>query len=1119
MWIGTKNGLNRYDGHSFKIFRPGAGNSISNEVINDIAEDRDGNIWVATMEGLNYYDLVKDHWECLVPDPGDSRNGIPNYIVWDIRFDADDQLWIASDVFEFTRYDRRTKKFTYYDWPGFARRDPNFGKGYNSILRITPKNDHEFWLGTTKGLVSLDIHTKEFRFIGGGYNSDVYCLKYDAGGKKVFLSAEKGELFMYDEETNRYSSLVVQPEPYPSSHFSIPGTHELWLASEKGLIKVSDDRENFYLADHIPGLSGSLLPGGVRSIFEDNTGLRWVGTSNGIALYDPARTISSFLPLLPVSDKEGNNKMAGAWFDAISNTYFVCSMDPASVFLIDAFTGNIKKINTDATGKLLSACHVIKTDRKSNIWLLTDNNVYRYDRSTGKFILFPMPNNGEKIGFRDFIEDAEGNYWFGTFHRRFYYYQVKEKKFVDLPDSNFKYARIVTSLCSDTINKAVWLGTFSEGIFRYDLTSKKLTGYFQSDKNPEYATLNLVHDIITDNHNRIWIATHSGGIFRYNEGMPPEKAFTRFDMKKGLSNNNYVSLCAGRDSVLWLLSGKGISAMSTSGKFLYDVPEEQVFNFSSWSSDNNLSHSIVFNNLHNELLVPVGGGLLFYSPHSKQDSLSFAVILTNIKVEGREVTTDDNSIQHEIPFRFNTVSFEFAGLYYGSSPDITYEYRLQGYDNNWLPAGNSYTVAYQNLPPGNYLFHVRAKDKRGTIVGEVSGFSFRIFPPFWQTGVFIALIIAIVVGGIYWFIHSLRQKLKAEKQLSSFATSLYGQNTVDDILWDTAKNCIEKIGFADCVIYELEEGRNVLIQRAAYGPKNPYRREILNRIEIPVGKGIVGTVAKTGKAEIIRNTTKDPRYIVDDEKRLSEITVPVMVDGKVFAVIDSEHPKRNFFRRHHVRLLTKVAGICSERISKYLNEEKLRSKIARDLHDEMGSTLTSINIISKVAMQGVEEEKIKTYLQKIKDNSGRMMESMSDIVWAINPANDSFEKVIVRMKEFAAEILEPARINYYFSEEGSLDKAQLNLEQRKDIYMIFKEAINNTVKYSGATEVNIVLQKRDDNLRMVIIDNGNGFDPDHLYSGNGLKNMQVRSKEMNAKLRVDSIKGTGTTIILEVAIT
>lgn len=381
-------------------------------------------------------------------------------------------------------------------------------------------------------------------------------------------------------------------------------------------------------------------------------------------------------------------------------------------------------------------------------------------------------------------------------------------------------------------------------------------------------------------------------------------------------------------------------------------------------------------------------------------------------------------------------------------------------------------------------------------------------------------ILLVAVIAVYWIIHSLQQRLKEERIISAFATSLYGQKTVEDIFWNTAKNCVERIGFVDCVIYQLDETGNMLLQKAAFGPKNPWRREIINRIEIPLGKGIVGSVAQTGKAEIIYNTAADPRYIVDDERRLSEITVPVWIDGKVFGVIDSEHPQRRFYKKYHLRLLKKISAICSERIVKYLAEDRLRSKIARDLHDEIGSTLTSINILSKVAMQqGLEDDKVRGYLQKIKDNSGNIMERMSDIVWAINPVNDSFDKVILRMKELAAEMLEPAGINYYFNEEGSLDKTQLNLEQRKDIYLVFKEAINNAVKYSKATEVNIVLQKKNDSLRMIIMDNGEGFNAASEYPGNGLKNMQSRAATMNAALKIDSIKGTGTTVALEVIIT
>ncbi|HEY0039219.1 MAG TPA: two-component regulator propeller domain-containing protein, partial [Flavisolibacter sp.] len=117
-WIGTKNGLNRYDGHRITIFRPTAGNSISNEIINDIAEDNQGKIWVATMNGLNKYDPLRNHWESFLPLPTIAGNDIPSNLIWDIHIDKKNRVWIASDVREFSYYEPETRKFVYFDWPG-----------------------------------------------------------------------------------------------------------------------------------------------------------------------------------------------------------------------------------------------------------------------------------------------------------------------------------------------------------------------------------------------------------------------------------------------------------------------------------------------------------------------------------------------------------------------------------------------------------------------------------------------------------------------------------------------------------------------------------------------------------------------------------------------------------------------------------------------------------------------------------------------------------------------------------------------------------------------------------------------------------------------------------------
>ncbi|HKH63035.1 MAG TPA: histidine kinase [Flavitalea sp.] len=170
----------------------------------------------------------------------------------------------------------------------------------------------------------------------------------------------------------------------------------------------------------------------------------------------------------------------------------------------------------------------------------------------------------------------------------------------------------------------------------------------------------------------------------------------------------------------------------------------------------------------------------------------------------------------------------------------------------------------------------------------------------------------------------LAEELEIERAINYFATSLVDQNTVDEILWDVTKNCISRLKFVDCVIYLVDETRNMLVQKAAYGPKNPRSYEIFQPIEISIGKGIVGSVAKSSKAEIIRDTTKDKRYITDDEVRLSEITVPIISEGKVIGIIDAEHPEKNFFKPKHLRILTKIAALCAGKINKVEIEEAFR---------------------------------------------------------------------------------------------------------------------------------------------------------------------------------------------------
>lgn len=197
--------------------------------------------------------------------------------------------------------------------------------------------------------------------------------------------------------------------------------------------------------------------------------------------------------------------------------------------------------------------------------------------------------------------------------------------------------------------------------------------------------------------------------------------------------------------------------------------------------------------------------------------------------------------------------------------------------------------------------------------------------------------------------------------------------------------------------------------------------------------------------------------------------------------------------------------------------ERMRNTIARDLHDDIGSTLSSINIISQMALKDVNGS--SSNFQRIAQHSSSMMESMSDIVWSINPNNDSPEQVISKMKEFAAEILDPLDIDYTFTGEENLHAVTLDAATRKNLLLIFKEAVNNAAKYSGASIITIHFNKQADTLEVAIQDNGKGFDAEVISSGNGLRNMKARATSLRGKLELKSSAGTGTAISLSIPIT
>jgi two-component system, NarL family, sensor histidine kinase UhpB len=199
-----------------------------------------------------------------------------------------------------------------------------------------------------------------------------------------------------------------------------------------------------------------------------------------------------------------------------------------------------------------------------------------------------------------------------------------------------------------------------------------------------------------------------------------------------------------------------------------------------------------------------------------------------------------------------------------------------------------------------------------------------------------------------------------------------------------------------------------------------------------------------------------------------------------------------------------------------LKLQTLRNKIASDLHDDVGSTLSSISIFSQMAQQHSRE--VIPHLETIKQSSQKMLDAMADIVWTINPENDQMEKIVLRMKSFAYELLGAKNIDFEFIADEEVTNLKLLMDERKNLYLIFKEATNNMVKYSGADKALFSLTATKNKLTFLIQDNGRGFDAGNVYKGNGLKNMRKRAEEIGGQLHIQSLPGKGTTIELNVAV-
>lgn len=384
--------------------------------------------------------------------------------------------------------------------------------------------------------------------------------------------------------------------------------------------------------------------------------------------------------------------------------------------------------------------------------------------------------------------------------------------------------------------------------------------------------------------------------------------------------------------------------------------------------------------------------------------------------------------------------------------------------------------------------------------------------------------------------HSDSESLETESQIrdqeiltltviNSFAKDLLKVNSKQDIAWAITKNAINKLGFDDCIVYLVDDTEQTLIQCAAHGSKNPSGYIINNLISIPIGKGIVGAAAASGKSELVSDTSLDSRYIQDDEIRLSELAVPIILENQVLGVIDSEHSQRGFFTEYHLNILETIASMVSSRLGHIKIHEELekhknelvelvqhKTKNLRDtvsllkmsnreitgfnyaIAHDLREPLRTICSFSELVLNRSQSltDKNQEYLQRVVDCAKNMDHMLAGLLAVSSVDLTKLEKCSVDLNL----VLKKVKKNLSFDLENiAHDISSISLPTIRGyeslLIQLFQNILSNSIKYRQKQQklvININYEEKEGVIEISISDNGIGYmssetkDPFQLFS-------------------------------------
>ena len=755
MWFGTQEGLNRYDGYEFKIFRHDAHEpgSLSHDSIRALYVDRQGTLWVGTDGGgLNRYDPVEDtfsHFRFDLEDP----TSLSDDRVRAILEDRSGILWIGTEGGGLNRFDRDTGLFEAFN------HDPANPESlsHNRVSSLFEGPDGVLWVGTDGGGL------ERFDPQAGGpfqhYRHDpdlqttlsdnrIRTLTGDEDGT-LWIGTYEGGLNRLDPASGMLTRFLNDPEdPTSLSANRVRGifrdrSEVLWIGTDNGLNALRSDGLSFAQFRSDPEDLLSLSDDRVISIFQDRGGVLWVGTYRGLNKWNS--TLGGFTHHRPVRDSETgpSSDVVTAFHDDTDGSIWIGTYG-GGLNRWNRVTGTYEYFRHDpGDPNSLSDDRVssILVDGKGTLWVGTfTGGLNRFDRATRSFTRWRHdPENHKTLsddGITAIVKGGRGDLWIGT-------YRAGLNRFDSSSGLVSRYrhdSENPTSLSSDRVvalhldgEGVLWVGTDGGGLSRMDVDRGRFSHYRHSPDNPWSLSSDHVWAIHGDATGVLWIGTQGGGLNRW---LPSERTrhrgrFEHFAYRDGLPSSVVYGILSDRRGNVWLSTNRGISRFNPRTGVIKN------YNRSHGLQGEDFNSGAYFRSQSGEMFFGGSSGFNVFLPEAIADNAHVPpVVLTSFLKLNQPVNLGSTLAEVEglqLSHRDYVVAFEFAALDYTEPESNRYMYQLVGFDQEWVDAGSRRRATYTNLPAGAYTFRVKASNNDGLWNDQGTAVRVAVAPAPWDT--------------------------------------------------------------------------------------------------------------------------------------------------------------------------------------------------------------------------------------------------------------------------------------------------------------------------------------------------------------------------------------------------